>query len=546
MIIPKVIGDLTHGMRVKLNLNGCCPVEGAVHLHINNGYTAVYIIHHNPNASGAVPPANPYPFGDGHWFSWYICEYSDSQLPISRYFEDGSNLQVATRNRFSQEKSKVIVNHNALLGILGRVSKSELSSTEAQNAAREIAKQVKQRKDLMIGFSTTEEGKFSYASKTEHRMDTVRRIKTSFGRIVSRQLSAVAPDHVLGEVSGAIMSMSSPYLIEEFRGKRLTDVYAACNRISGLASCMTHSRGQVCLYEENPDNVSIITARTHGGGLIALVARALVFKTDGGKRMISRIYSLGDAPKSALKAWAADTGVADCYNDEGSESLTLKFASNNSMPYMDSFQGYDDDEPTPGHKITFRRSGDYSANSTVGDHAGNNGATCDDCDERMIEDESYYVQCHDRRICQHCYENDYSICESCSEITPNDRYVEVDNNCYCQDCAPEHVTCGICDYNISVNSGDYVCVEDEYYCDRHAPSSEECCKCGDNFKDENITEIDGKQYCPDCVPSYDNCHGCGENFSDTTEVNGKFYCVDCKPEDEEETEEDEEKEMAVA
>jgi len=236
MKIPMVIGDIKHGCKVTVTINEY-EVTGKIHIHLlPGGESEIFLIHNNPECNGGTPYGTDYPFGSGVAFSWYVGAYP-ADKPINECCEEVQSIRLNSRSRDATEKSQVIINHNRLLGALGRTSRNPACSPEAQSAARMIAKEIKQRKDLMIGFSVTEEEKLSYAAKHEHRMDTVRRVKTSFGRIVSRQLSVNIPDHVLAEVSGSIMVALSPYEIEEFKGEELTDVYAACRKIS--VSAMT-------------------------------------------------------------------------------------------------------------------------------------------------------------------------------------------------------------------------------------------------------------------------------------------------------------------
>jgi hypothetical protein len=201
-----------------------------------------------------------------------------------------------------------------------------------------------------------------------------------------------------------------------------------------------------------------------------------------------------------LKAWAEKSGIENCLSNEGGERLTLVFSSNDYMPYMDSFRCYNE-IPEDGEKLTFSGKGEYSADSTDGTHAGNdNKCTCDQCGDRMDDDDSYYIDSTGERVCQSCFDNGFFRCEHCGENFQNESRVIVDDRDYCDNHAPDHVTCGYCGDNISVENGYYICVEDEFYCARHAPDHHECEECNENFKEENMVEVDGKWYCEDHKP----------------------------------------------
>jgi hypothetical protein len=103
--------------------------------------------------------------------------------------------------------------------------------------------------------------------------------------------------------------------------------------------------------------------------------------------------------------------------------------------------------------------------------------TCECCDRRMHEDDTYYV--HDSAICPRCFEDEAYRCYHCEEYDWNS--------------------------NATKYRGEYYC---EYCCDNHFVT---CEKCDERVHKDDASNINGALYCDNCVTEYTfDCDACGK------------------------------------
>jgi hypothetical protein len=120
-------------------------------------------------------------------------------------------------------------------------------------------------------------------------------------------------------------------------------------------------------------------------------------------------------------------------------------------PYLDQQQ--DASDTGEAIRLCSRHNGDFTLDTTQGVVFPNSGCVCNDCDERLSEDYSFY---DDNGICycESCYCERFTTCEHCYGTTACDDMVNILNwRGRSVDCA-----CSYC-----VNSGDIDCVEIEGY-----------------------------------------------------------------------------------
>lgn len=111
---------------------------------------------------------------------------------------------------------------------------------------------------------------------------------------------------------------------------------------------------------------------------------------------------------------------------------------------------------------------------------------CDDCGEKIAEDDEFYETADGRIICERCYEDSYFTCEGCGDIYPMDDAVSINNGemYVCQDCADDtgnYHHCVSCDeYFTSRSRGYYELANGDCVCDRCADGNvAECNDCGE-------------------------------------------------------------------
>ena len=64
---------------------------------------------------------------------------------------------------------------------------------------------------------------------------------------------------------------------------------------------------------------------------------------------------------------------------------------------------------------------------------------CDCCDNYVLQDYSYYVECEDRYVCDSCIDRYYTRCEDCDEYFPDEYMHSYGDMVLCEDCYNERV-----------------------------------------------------------------------------------------------------------
>ena len=133
-----------------------------------------------------------------------------------------------------------------------------------------------------------------------------------------------------------ILHRSDVYTFEEVTGDEVYDAY-----ISGPESCMD-SGDYLSLYTENPERVSLVKLFWHGD----YHARALLWTTDSGMRVLDRIYPVDNnhvtraflrhAEQEGWEALRRSDGEWANY-DLLEQRITLKVPSDRIFPYLDTF-----------------------------------------------------------------------------------------------------------------------------------------------------------------------------------------------------------------
>jgi hypothetical protein len=117
------------------------------------------------------------------------------------------------------------------------------------------------------------------------------------------------------------------------------------------------------------------------------------------------------------------------------------------LPYLDTYQGA---KETDSHiKICSSSNADFELSDTGGVVYPNGGFVCNECDERLHEDDSFHDD-NGTCYCESCYNERFTMCDHCYDTTAREDIVNIlDWRGHYVDCA-----CSRC-----VNSGDIDCVE---------------------------------------------------------------------------------------
>ena len=373
---------------------------------------------------------------------------------------------------------------------LGRIRARYFRSykTEMSNVTKNIIEAIQSNPNLLIAPSVETEGQFAYARAKEEKTSS-KRIRTTFGRIVTRQLKLSIPDHQLSQITAKLVALLwQSDGVKEYFGAELMSAYEMLEKY--LSSCMTGDDScYTSLYTNNPDKVRLLVmfeGKTP-------VMRGLMW-TINEKHYMDRIYG---HPEEKLLEWAAQKYNAVPVWRASCRRLRveLNYPSDNCcVPYMDTFTTFDE-EPDIGGSSTFYSNGggEFTAQSTCGDYEGGN-ERCENCGERCDEDNKGIVS--GDMWCQDCIDSNCVQCYDCSENILERRAVTVDNEPYCRGCAPTHDECCECNENhtncTTLQNGDTMC---ENCLEDHART---CDRCGEYVKTGDLLSVDDEAICDEC------------------------------------------------
>jgi hypothetical protein len=169
-----------------------------------------------------------------------------------------------------------------------------------------------------------------------------------------------------------------------------------------------------------------------------------------------------------LTAWLGDNGYQRVSGWRGFRLARLDATNNCGFvaPYIDGSDQHVDDH---GSSLRIVNSGEYACNNTNGDADVLNSTQCEDCDDRISDDDTYYVYRNDDRcVCENCRDQNYTYVYG----RDGDRYY-VDND-------------------------DAVCVGDEYYDSRFLEHNNIVCTYdGDYYHNDDAVYIESaSEYYP--------------------------------------------------
>jgi hypothetical protein len=200
-----------------------------------------------------------------------------------------------------------------------------------------------------------------------------------------------------------------------------------------------------------------------------------------------------------LNSWLREQGYSKASSWAGF-SLKRIAVSNGCgflAPYLD---GNEKDVEVSGKALHIVHEGDgeYICNETMGDAEERGGLTCDSCDDRMNEDDSYSVYRDGSGcVCSHCYENQFVTVTGrrgdTYAIRDHDA-IEVNGEWY----DPEYL-----DDNsiVQLHDGEYAHADDTVYiesCGEHYPSeSERICytQAGEYELRDDCVELENGEWC---------------------------------------------------
>jgi len=211
--------------------------------------------------------------------------------------------------------NEITKNRLKLYGILKQYKKTALDHEAA--VVGDIIEQIK-KDDNKHFLSFEPNGTVTYASSAALKYEKDKRVKTTIGRYVRRQMNV--PATKLGDtslsrfsdfVNQKIMEADADKDINILSGKDIQDFYLEAHK--NCSSCMTgaYHSNRIKFYADNPDKIKLVTTRDKRG-------RALLWVTDTGEKVLDRIYGAGI---NTIIAWANRHKVLYLYRNDPKTGL---------------------------------------------------------------------------------------------------------------------------------------------------------------------------------------------------------------------------------
>lgn len=391
----------------------------------------------------------------------------------------------------------------------------------------------------------------SYSWDVAEDRESPRRKRSSVATFLSlanrRGLTNYTPEEInlIAQAVGQYFPDTLNYQFEVVTGERICEsYYEGTDGKHGFGSCMRYWGCQpyVRWYAENPDKVSLVRI-TLGN---EYVGRALLWTTDGGKKLLDRVYPDDNGPHiAAMHHYAHKQGWGECYGRDTSETVTMKRPSSGRYPYLDSFR-FTNDCPSGSDTISLNtQDGNVHFNSVDGGYSGDNDSgeeeyeyQCAACGEGLCDDETHYSEITDQSYCEPCYDErftfvqyrlestgervetearhrDVTRCPSCREDRL-DEHIDSEWD-MCLDCVMDNTSaCDLCD-SVLLNTeltdvrGTSCCAE----CKHHL---KQCAECKDQLLPAEERESGLCAFCSGYVPEHQQTLG-------IEETNDKPTCV---------------------
>lgn len=420
--------------------------------------------------------------------------------------------------------SRILEGRVALIKAISDAAKDDLMLQKRASTITSIVESIEKDKSGHL-LSTSKEVDCAVSYDPKGGKSETRRTRTMLGRYIRSNIcsdSSVLSDVVLQRLVHYVNGRLAPSSEDQFKvvvGQAIVEAYEG---FCGANSCMTGSgenTDKVKFYAENPLTVGLLLCRTTeaNNGF----ARALLWTTNEGVKVLDRIYPNEGPHVQAMHDWAIKNGhIYRSYNSlpgcspirlsNGSVyTVTMNTASTGLIPYFDTFCWGDCDKKT----------GIWTLSNALVDQewdlrAGEGRprmvqpcfARCEQCNGKILSRE-HVARYEDRNLCRACADLVSVPCERCNTRTSieekdqrvrvrMDRGGEQRTQKWCSHCVEVNtVTCSGC-RNIYYTGAALWAVGTGLACDKCAAT---CPSCGDHtFKSTMVNGL-----CKPCAVAAD-------------------------------------------
>jgi hypothetical protein len=389
-----------------------------------------------------------------------------------------------------------------------------------------------------VSLSQEETNKVSYATKPSHVFDNIKRQRTTIqrylGRIINPEMNNLMSESDIDRVSAEIIYTIWGGEIENLNIVSGYQIQQTYKQGFAYSSCMTGSDSdKMQLLAQNPDNVSLVKYNFMG-----VNARALLWTSDSGKRILDRIYPNQGNHILALHDWCDSQGiiyrVSQSYpdgivylSDNSNYQVTLDVSGIEDWPFLDTFC-YSRD--IGKNQAIFSNTPDemeYEYFETCGSRKEiDESYDCYECGNSTDGDYHYNGDYY----CDSCYCDNFSSCGSCGETVPTDDITIAEDSrgnqeYYCTDCVRSNSwVCDDCHIRYTDNVSSYEVNGENLVCENCLENYYFCENCNKYYSDTN------NGLCEDCYnEKYGQCVECDEEIEKDSnfKIDNNYYCPDC-------------------
>jgi len=344
-------------------------------------------------------------------------------------------------------------------------AKKEFDDVSIINLLEDIKDKIKQDSNShYLSISQDDFAKVSYAKSKKDKLNNEKRIKTTFGRYLRRNLNICKQ-----ELNDTNLSKLSDYItltigqkktdikdnqIKELKGDDIVDFYIKTDNT--LHTCMT-GKGKsdyVKFYALNPDKVSLITTMDNK-------ARALLWITDNGEKVLDKIYPNFGSGYNKIKVWAFINKIK---KPKLSHRITMKYKG--YFPYLDCFKygKIDNIENARNRKkgtvvlSCNEKYGNASFLNTIGSFL--EVYRCEKCENKLdyYGTHTYIEKNRTIKVCSKCYKKYNTRCIYCNFYIPNNRINTINNHPVIDNFIVKGKICSSCITKLnSYNSKCFIC-----------------------------------------------------------------------------------------
>jgi len=453
-------------------------------------------------------------------------------------------IEIISKNfyKYAIKSNLILKNRIRLIRGMQKALNSVKNPEDKKKFAKIISEIREDNYDHYLSLSLDSSQVVSYTISSKSKLEDKKRIKTTLGRYLKRNYFTTdfsVPDLVLNDFVNEVLKNVTTEKelnnkIKEYESDDIVDYYRTSSDIAD--SCMTdESASYTVLYALNPNKVKLIN--------FAGKARALLWTTDDGTKVLDRAYPSGSKEIVLLRQWAEDKGYvlrrnADKLESSGNVELSdgnehlITLKHNGVFPYLDTFHFGEiiDDETVQlsnyenfGNAIFMKTDGTYKRE------------VCDKCGEI---DSGPYHEVNGATYCEDCYRENFEECHKCNDVIRSDEAMYDDMFAYCEGCFYDiYYNCDYCGETdfvedaTSIDEG-YTDYSKKYYCeDCRKKLTHECDECSGFFTDKFINKVFDKNnktkfYCLKHSNNFSKCKECNNYFDYPLKHN---TCEKCQP-----------------